>query len=479
MENKPPQTPESQRLQDSLLPPVDADADIIISDDEQSAYLGIRPPKNGGRDLSYDEIIAELEKRRIIYGVKQEVVALLATQPKYSTMQLVAQGTQPVQGEDAKLTFHFSFNREVKPKEREDGTVDYRDLGLIEAVTEGQKLCTLTPAIKGMPGKTVTGKVILPNPVRNFGLPAGKNTKFSEDKLELLAAIGGSAEYVNNKVQVNNVFTINGDVCNATGNISFDGSVIVNGDVLSGFTVKAAGNISVVGNVEGAVLEAGGSIKIVAGLVGQGRGRATCGGDFKALFVENAEVYAKGNVTADVFMHSQIRCGGSLLTEGRRGAVIGGNYMVGKDVRVLTVGTQSGVPTIFELGVDPTIMDRMKFITERTRVINNELAKLNQIIKLLYPMKLNNKLPQDKADMLEKAVMTKDSHVLELEELTSEREGYCAESGGLITSQFICRRELYFGTKVSICQIPYTVPSDLVRCKIYLSPSKEINMTSF
>lgn len=460
------------------MPPVDAEADIIVSEDEQSAYLGIQPPKYGGKDLTYAQLVAALEKKRVMFGVKNDVVQELANKPQYNTMVLVAQGVLPVQGSDARLEYHFSQSREIRPRERADGTVDYRDLGLIVAVTEGQKLVTLTPAVKGTPGRVVSGRVLLPDPVRAFGLPAGKNTKLSEDRLVLLAASNGSVEVANGKVHVNTVFTLSGNVCPTTGNINFDGTVVINGNVQAGFSVKAMGSITVVGNVEGAVLDAGGDIRIVAGLVGQGRGRAICGGSFKAVFVENAEVYAHGDVTADVFMHSQVRCGGSLIAEGRRGAIVGGAYVVGRDVKALTVGSSSGVPTSLELGVDPTVMEKMKVVKERIRVLDAELGKLNQIINLLNPMMAAGKLQESKADMLEKAIATKESHGLELVALAKERDEYTTLVAGAVTSQFICRRELYYGTKVTICQVPYTVPNDVSRCKIYLSPSKEITVVS-
>ena len=460
------------------LPPSDASADLIVSDDEQAAYIGITPPVNGGKDLAYDDLKKMLDRRRVVYGVDEDALKALAGKNVYNTMTQVAQGVLPVQGADAKLAFHFEFNREIKPRERADGTVDYRDLGLIEHVTVGQPLCTLTPADKGKPGRTVLGRVLLPETVRSLSLPAGKNTKLSDDRLTLLASINGCVEYQNGKVNVYNIFTVNGDVCNATGNVVFDGSIVVNGDVLAGFSVKAAGNINVVGNVEGAALEAGGDIKIVGGLVGQGRGRAACGGNFKALFVENAELSAKGDVSADVFMHSQVRCGGSLIAEGRHGSVIGGFYEVAKDVRALSVGAPSGVATAFEMGVDPTVMERIKAINERVKALEAEQVKLNQIIQLLLPLKQENKLAKDKLDMFEKAVATKDSHDEELASLAEEREtlGHSTSAGS--ASQFTCKHELYYGTKITICQVVYIVPSDLMRCRVYLNPQREMQMIS-
>lgn len=458
--------------------PVDASVEIIITGDEQAAYLGIVPPAGGGRDLTYGDLMMALEKRRIVHGVKDDVLKALADKPVYNRKMVVAEGDMPVQGTDAKLTFHFDPNREIKPRERSNGTVDYRDLGLIEHVKAGQPLVTMTPADRGTPGKTVLGRVLMPAPVKNMPLPAGKNTMLSDDKLTLLASINGCVECQNGKVNVYNMFTVRGDVGNATGNVNFDGSIVVNGDVMAGFAVKATGNINVMGNVDGAVLEAGGDIKIMSGLLGKGRGKAVCGGSFKALFVENAEISAGGDVSSDVFMHSNVKCGGSLIAEGRHGSVIGGHYIVGRDVRAVSVGTTSGVATTFELGVDPNVTERSKAVGDRLRELEIERNKLNQIIQLLHPLKAAGKLPPEKVNIYEKAVSMKDSYDREYEELGQERESMSGETPTVSPSQFTCRNEAYSGTKVSICQVVYAVTSDLMHCRIYLNPQREIVMTS-
>jgi hypothetical protein len=103
-----------------------------------------------------------------------------------------------------------------------------------------------------------------------------------------------------------------------------------------------------------------------------------------------------------------------------------------------------------------------------------ELKKLGQIVQLLYPLKQTGRLMPDKAEMLEKAIATKSNYENELAALETEYEGYCTTMSGMSTSQLICKRELYFGTKLTIGSIVYVVPSDLVRCRLSLNSSGEI-----
>ena len=74
------------------------------------------------------------------------------------------------------------------------------------------------------------------------------------------------------KINVFPVYEVNGDVDYNTGNIDFVGTIVIRGNVRSGFKVKADGDIRIIGSVEGAELEAAGSIEISAGIIGQNKG---------------------------------------------------------------------------------------------------------------------------------------------------------------------------------------------------------------
>ena len=99
----------------------------------------------------------------------------------------------------------------------------------------------------------------------------GHNITLSEDRKTLTADVDGHVMLVEGKVFVSNVLEVeNVDI--STGNIEYEGSVKVNGNVCTNFSVKAKGNIEVSGVVEGACLEADGNIIIARGMNGMARG---------------------------------------------------------------------------------------------------------------------------------------------------------------------------------------------------------------
>ena len=88
----------------------------------------------------------------------------------------------------------------------------------------------------------------------------------------MLSTIDGEVKLEKKMIQVSPVFRIDGDVCLDTGNITFNGTVQVYGDVRSGFSIKAKRDILIYGMVESAELTAGGDIVIQNGFVAQNKG---------------------------------------------------------------------------------------------------------------------------------------------------------------------------------------------------------------
>ena len=83
-------------------------------------------------------------------------------------------------------------------------------------------------------------------------------------------------------IEVVNTYVVNGDVDYSTGNIQFNGNVVINGTVPDGFEVKAEGDIVVMKIAESARLEAGRDIIIKGGVQGKGKGLVSAGRDIRS-----------------------------------------------------------------------------------------------------------------------------------------------------------------------------------------------------
>lgn len=70
-------------------------------------------------------------------------------------------------------------------------------------------------------------------------LKYGRNISINEDKTEIVSDVDGDVVLTDDTVFVEDTYTVAADVDVSTGNIEYDGNVLVNGTVKSGFSVKA------------------------------------------------------------------------------------------------------------------------------------------------------------------------------------------------------------------------------------------------
>jgi len=156
-------------------------------------------------------------------------------------------------------------------------------------------------------------------------LTAGNGVRKTENGKEFFAEVNGSIMLNRTIIEVVNTYVVNGDVDYSTGNIQFNGNVVINGTVPDGFEVKADGDIVVMKIVESARLEAGRDIIIKGGVQGKGKGLVSAGRDVRVGYAQNARMEAEGNIYIDNFaINSYLFTSKCLIMKNKKGAVIGG-----------------------------------------------------------------------------------------------------------------------------------------------------------
>jgi len=357
---------------------------VDVPPDELVAVVRLLAPEPDGPALKVKDALQILTTAGVIRGIDEAALSAIINSREYDDPFVVASAIPPEDGEDGKLIFHFSTDeRSGCPVEIGNGRVDLRTLDLFVPVVEGLLLVSRSNATEGQPGITVKGNSIRQRPGKEIALPRGKNVRYNDDKTEMYATCSGMVEYVNNSVNVSNVYKINGDCDTSVGNIDFDGSVLITGSVRSGYTVKATDGISVGGSVESAKLIAGGNVEVKGGMQGAGRGIIEAGGSVSILYVEQGAIVADGPVKLDVSIHSRIEAGGTLHATGRRGAIIGGNIAVAGDVVANYLGALSNTRTEVKVGAMPRKRQRQSVIESELARLASERVKLDQLDRYL------------------------------------------------------------------------------------------------
>lgn len=359
---------------------IDESIKVEIAEDRMYAKARFYPPSTNGHLLMREEIVSALVKAGVKYGLDEEAVMEFLRERQYCTDYFLAKATPPVQGRDAEITYHFNTDLTLKPKRNEDGSVDFHQLDMISACHKGQLLATLTPMDPGKPGIDVYGVIMRPNKVNNRVLRHGNKVHLSEDGLQMFSEVDGHVSLVEGRVFVSDTYEVHADVDASTGDIEYEGNVVVKGNVITGFSVRAKGDIEVNGVVEGAYIEAGGQIVLKRGMQGMNKGILRAKGNIITKFIENAEVIAGGYVSTESILHSKVSAKGDIIVGGKRGFVTGGEIRSGTMISVKTAGSQMGTVTLLEVGIDPRVLEEFR---ELEKKIANMLAEKDKIAQAL------------------------------------------------------------------------------------------------
>ncbi len=334
---------------------------IEISPDKMQASLKLTAAW-GGKQIDLPEILTHLKKNNVCMGLsKLKIQALLkqlsTLKPGEICQSEIAQGKAPVNGLNAVLERKVFLARErlLQPQEREDGSVDMRNLGAMIVVKANDLLMVKHLATEGTPGYNIKGEVLKQKPGKDAVLQAGTGTAFHpRDPNKLIATVPGQPVETRTGMNVDDVLQLK-DVDISTGHVTFKGSILITGDVHEGMIVKSSGDITVMGFVDSATLEAEGDVTVSKGIIGRQikaneySTNIYSQGQISAQFVQYSQLVAKGNIlVTKQLLHSNTKTAGSLTVSdpsGRRGDLVGGVAHAEKGITAVVIGATAGTKT--------------------------------------------------------------------------------------------------------------------------------------
>lgn len=456
---------------------IDGTCNVRVTNDNMQAYITITPPI-GGEDINEIAIYDALKENGVVFNIMDDVIKSVVAGKQYNKEVLVAEGIYPVTGRDAELKYYFDTSTEKTINIDDDGKIDYHELSLIKNVKRGAKLVTLIPHTEGLPGKNVKGGEVPGKDGRKLPLPKGKNVDISEDGLELIAAVDGEVRLLDGKVNVFSVYEVKHNVDNSTGNIRFNGKVIVQGNVLTGFIVEAEGDIEVYGVVEGAIIKSNGNIVLHRGIQGMNRGELYCEGDLIAKFIENSKIDVKGNIQSDAIMHSQVTCGKKLEAGGRKGLLVGGFFKVGEEVKAKVIGSPMATITEIEVGVNPDMRKKFDEIKLEMKQVCDNLDKTSKAVELLTKMSKSSELPPDKKLLLAKSIQLKLQLTQKQDQLIKDQTEFETYFEDLTRGKVKVYDIIYPGSRIIIGSSTMYIKDSLKYASFYRA-NAEIKMGSY
>jgi len=393
---------------------------ITISEDKMHAYLVFKRVE-GDLKFSSRDMERFLTSQGIKSGLQTDAIYLISQKPQdfYFAQNLVAVGTEPKPGRDGyiKLLYGEEDEESHSPVEREDGSVDYKQVTKLANVRAGQLIAERVPAEPGVPGKAVTGEDIPPKEGKEAHFKIGKNVVVNPENLAMYAAIDGLVTKTDkDKLNVFPVYEVNGDVDYNIGNIDFVGTVVVRGNILTGFRVKASGDIRVTGGIEGAEVESDGSVEITGGIIGTNKGYVKAGRNVRCSFVQEGNVIAGEDVlVTQSIMHSNVRAGKSVKCLGAKGLIVGGTIQAGERVTARMIGNSMSTATVIEVGVRPELRQELGELKASMRQLGESLDKTEKALSMLDQLASVGQLTGDKLALRVKLTSTKRQTTEELQ----------------------------------------------------------------
>ena len=327
------------------------------------------------------QLLGFLNNANVTFGIDQDMLVKLSNNPVYGRPVKVAEGTAQQQGTPGYFEYHFDTTVNRKPTIRPDGTADYMSIKTIETIQEGDVIATYHPAVQGSRGMSVRGQILEPKPVRDLPPLIGRGFDRSSDNLTYTAKITGKIEVNQGKINISPVHEVKGDVGIETGNIKFNGDVIVHGGVHDGAVIDAAGNVVIHGLIEDCDIRAGKDLFLLSGVKGNEKTIIDCRGSVTAQFVEYAIITCGGDISADYFFKSKVSCDGHIELNGNNASIIGGYVSAVQGIEVNDIGNSFGTNTNVAVGVDVELAAEYEILAKKIQAISSNVLKIKKGIE--------------------------------------------------------------------------------------------------
>lgn len=436
------------------------DPRLSLAPDAMSATLELFARSAGGQPVVLAHVLAMLEAHGVVAGIDhaaiEHALSTMATDSSRGAASVkVAQGKPPTLGKDAQ--FSVLHRGAMVGQALAHGRIDFRERDYPWNVRGGDAIGHLRDAQPGEDGFTVRGEPIPAAPVQAVTL---EFDGVHCDRHGKLAAEHDGALFVDGRrIAIAELLVVSGDVGAQTGNVDSRIPVHVKGHVVAGYQVKSVKDVIVEHNVEDAIVRAGGSVVVKEGI----RGHASevfSPHDVQAGFIENASVFANGDIgVRSSVLNSTLSANGSITVGDRnasRGSLMGGVAHANHRIEVVTLGASTYARTEVAVGMSSETRERLAQLQAELAERDAELLSLDQLEE-----RLRLRPPADAAAVNAKLAATRDKAVAQRAELVQAHAGLLAQLGDIDAARVVVHRQCHPGVVVQIHAHRHEVTSEL------------------
>ena len=345
---------------------------ISISEDAMTAYIHVADPE---KTPDRDSILLALRQQGVRHGIDEIAIDDLMSGRYQGRGTAIARGTPAVQGNDGWYEYFFRTSLDRRPKQLPDGSVDYHSVEWFELVKENQRVAYYHEPGEGREGKTVTGQILPATPGKEQPRLSGTGFKLLPDQKTYVSLITGRIELTGEHLNITNLLHLK-DATAAGGDIDFDGSIQVDGNVGTGTILHATGDIVINGYVEAADLSCGGSILVRQGVNAAGSGSIRAAHDIIGHYFESANLYAEGEIQSCYCLNSTLFARGMIHAMDGKGMIAGGTAYSESGFRIKNAGNTAGVSTQLATGITKDLKMENARLLHQLKETQDELHML-------------------------------------------------------------------------------------------------------
>lgn len=455
------------------------DFDVAISKDRMKAFVLI-PPNPRIVDKQY--LLGLLSENGVNNGIIEERLDILVKYLEnknipFEPTYLVAEGKQSKHGYNAEALIKSDEKDDDFNVEEHHGRVDYKNLkkNKLGVVKKDSIIAHYIPNTKGEDGFSVTGEILKAEDGKELKITVSENVVRRDNNFYTI--IDGLLEYnfdgENVVIKVSNVYVVNGNVDFKTGNIEFPGSMIVSGEIMSGFSVVSGENV--IAKVISGDVKANGNIIVKEGIIGSSIGKKNkirSGGFIEANFIQYADVTSALDVRVKTMIRdSHIITDGKIVVDGHPGSIFGGVFYATKGLEANSIGSPSFSKTKIVVGASAKLIsDMMQVLQEKDSLER----KLQQIMNFLGVFeKRMNEMDDDKKQKVNKLVEEKRQLRRKLFQMYTEIDQMKQEIKKGVTSEIMFKKDAMPGVSAVIGEYFFELNSVVKKGKFCFDENKK------
>ena len=458
---------------ENLPPPRQKDAGVELFFDEgaMTAEVLATAPEGEGAHITRQALDALLASKGVVYGIDEFALADLAM-PIYGRRIVVAKGVAAQNGKDGTCTELFPRDVHANRVERQDGSIDYRELGLLRDLKAGTPICTVTPPTAGVEGTNVKGKTIKARDGVKAIPPLGENTVLSENGTQAVTTVDGNLVFRSGRFTVETVYRVQ-DVNYDVGNITFSRDVNVLGNLSDGFTIVAGGNVVIHGQVGSAYIK-GKNITLDKGMNGTGKGTLEAECKVKSGFLENCTVRAGEEIFAQSVINCKLECEGEINVTSGKGVICGGHVMALGNVSAKTVGNEFNTLTMVTLGVTSRLVEERKRLLAQLAEVEKHIEELQKNVFYIEKLVAENRpVPPERVQLLRRAQISLPLSNKKQEQLIQQVEELENRMANVGKVQLVAST-IHVPTRVAIGASVANISEVKTSCRVYKNEEGEI-----